>query len=1043
MRWGQLSRIRQGILANKRRTRSLDVALGWERRAERLEVRQMLDGEIHGTVWHDLDSDGVLEGSEPRVANWTVYLDLNQNGVPEFGEPSQLTDVNGDYAFTGLAPGNYHVTQVMQLGWSLTSPLPGPQLTYLANYKDNVGSINGLNGAEEIITSPDGKNIYVVSILENALVWFDRDPVSGLLTYRNALIDGIAGVDGLRAAHWVTMSSDGKWIYTAARGDDAIGLFSRNTTTGAISYVTTFQDGVNGVDGLDGVGVIELSPDENFLYSAGRFEDAVSVFSRNPVTGLLTFQAVYRDGVDGVDGLDEARAITLSEDGNHVYVAALVDSSVTLFTRNQSTGLLTYEQTWFDGVGGVDGLDNAISVKISPDGNHVYALGTVDDAIAHFTRNPTTGMLTYVASYFDGVGGNNGLDGAIAQTFSDDGRHYYVAGFNDNTLTAFNRDVNTGALTLATAYTDGAGGIDGLGGVHAVVLSPDEKFLYVGSFNDDAVAVFRREKPVHIVTIVGNEVVTGKDFGVRNPSLSNGAPVLDPIGNQVVNEAALLTFTASASDPDLDSLVYSLGPGAPAGASIDPDTGVFTWTPGDNFVGPVSITIIVTDNGVPAMNDSETIQVTVNNVAPTADAGVPYAIDEGTGLALLGSGSDPAGVNDPLLFSWDLNGDLVFGDATGVAPSLTWAQLLSLGIDDGVYTVRLRVDDGDGGITTSAPTTLTINNLPPTLADAGGPYVINEGDGLSLAGFGSDPVDTLSFSWDLNGDLVFGDATGANPTLSPAQLAALGLSDGPGVFAVRLRVDDGDGGVVDSAPTTLTIDNLAPTAAIAAAFATQFRGESVTYTLTATDPASADQAGAFTWDIDWDNNGVWDQSVSGPVGTTVTHSYPTTGTKTIAVRATDDDGGTGGSSTTNVTVNKQVARFNGSTTDLLWGGTPGFDGVFFIGAGTSITVFTQFENSVLNYSNVLMSGINGRIKAYGYDSLDVLDAEFIGQRIVELYGGNGDDALYGGNRGDSLYGGQGNDLLVGGTQGTDQGDRLFGEDGLDVLFGYKGADTLD
>ena len=43
---------------------------------------------------------------------------------------------------------------------------------------------------------------------------------------------------------------------------------------------------------------------------------------------------------------------------------------------------------------------------------------------------------------------------------------------------------------------------------------------------------------------------------------------------------SLLTFTATATDADLpaNTLTFSLS-GEPVGASIDPNTGVFTWTP--------------------------------------------------------------------------------------------------------------------------------------------------------------------------------------------------------------------------------------------------------------------------------------------------------------------------------------------------------------------------------------------------------------------------------------------------------------------------------
>ncbi len=81
-----------------------------------------------------------------------------------------------------------------------------------------------------------------------------------------------------------------------------------------------------------------------------------------------------------------------------------------------------------------------------------------------------------------------------------------------------------------------------------------------------------------------------------------------------------MTFTASATDADVPAnrLLFSLS-GEPAGASIDPNSGVFTWTPTE-AQGPNSYTfdVVVTDDGTPNLADSESITVTVNevNVAP-------------------------------------------------------------------------------------------------------------------------------------------------------------------------------------------------------------------------------------------------------------------------------------------------------------------------------------------------------------------------------------------------------------------------------------------
>src|SRR5439155_14384078 len=107
-------------------------------------------------------------------------------------------------------------------------------------------------------------------------------------------------------------------------------------------------------------------------------------------------------------------------------------------------------------------------------------------------------------------------------------------------------------------------------------------------------------------------------------------------------------------------------------------------------------------------------------------------------------------------------------------------------------------------------------NRPPT-ASADGPYTLAEGQGVTLNASASsdpDPDDTLTYSWDVNGDGVFGDATGVQPSLTWAQLNALGINDGPHQFSVRVRVDDDAGHVVTSPATTLTVTNVVPTAAL-------------------------------------------------------------------------------------------------------------------------------------------------------------------------------------------------------------------------------------
>ena len=115
-------------------------------------------------------------------------------------------------------------------------------------------------------------------------------------------------------------------------------------------------------------------------------------------------------------------------------------------------------------------------------------------------------------------------------------------------------------------------------------------------------------------------------------------------------------------------------------------------------------------------------------------------------MVLAGSGSDIAG--DPLTYAWDLDGDGLFGesgvDAANGDENLQDPIFNAANVDGpSTVTVHLKVADGDGGVTT-VNSTVTVNNVAPT-ASAGGPYSVNEGQTIVLAGSASDvPGDPLT-----------------------------------------------------------------------------------------------------------------------------------------------------------------------------------------------------------------------------------------------------------------------------------------------------------
>jgi hypothetical protein len=94
-------------------------------------------------------------------------------------------------------------------------------------------------------------------------------------------------------------------------------------------------------------------------------------------------------------------------------------------------------------------------------------------------------------------------------------------------------------------------------------------------------------------------------------TVGNLPPDLNPIGDRTVDVGELLEFTVTATDPNPDDMLTFTTSVLPDGASFNPDTHIFEWTPTAVQGGLHEITFTVTDNGDPNLDDWETIFITV------------------------------------------------------------------------------------------------------------------------------------------------------------------------------------------------------------------------------------------------------------------------------------------------------------------------------------------------------------------------------------------------------------------------------------------------
>ena len=126
---------------------------------------------------------------------------------------------------------------------------------------------------------------------------------------------------------------------------------------------------------------------------------------------------------------------------------------------------------------------------------------------------------------------------------------------------------------------------------------------------------------------------------------ANHPAILAAIPDFIILEKDTLSFTNKAADPDLpaQTLNFSLS-NAPAGAFVDPTTGIFSWTPTEEQ-GPSTniITMVVTDNGSPPMSTMRnfTVAVLESNEPPVLAPIADRTIHAGMTLTISNSATDP------------------------------------------------------------------------------------------------------------------------------------------------------------------------------------------------------------------------------------------------------------------------------------------------------------------------------------------------------------------------------------------------------------------
>ena len=241
--------------------------------------------------------------------------------------------------------------------------------------------------------------------------------------------------------------------------------------------------------------------------SVFRLVAAILIFAVPIMAGLITFSSLVRDNVGGVDGLRGVSSVAVSSDGQNIYAVGKLEDALAVFSRDSIDGSLQFLEVHRDGVDGVTGMRVPSAVTVSPDGRHVYVVTEVDDSLAVFQRNPGTGLLSFAEIYQDDVGGIFGLNGANAVAVTPDDKYVLVTGFNEDTLAIFVRQATSDELAFVDVEQDSVGLTEMLGPV-SVSVSPDSSNVYVSAKLDDHISVFT-EDPTRDGFVFVEKMLTG------------------------------------------------------------------------------------------------------------------------------------------------------------------------------------------------------------------------------------------------------------------------------------------------------------------------------------------------------------------------------------------------------------------------------------------------------------------------------------------------------------------------------------------------------
>lgn len=338
-------------------------------------------------------------------------------------------------------------------------------------------AMDSLNCVTSVAVSPDGRFLYAAAFAVSTVSTFERNIETGELT-----LNGVLEGPNLDAAVNIQLSHDAKTAVVSSFRANAITLFGRDAETGALKQLDVAKEGDGGNAGLNFVVACSFSKDDRFIYTASG--GGLGVYEI--VEDRLKFVQV--EAAEGK--LAGMRDIQTSPDGRVLYAAATGANSLVALRPDRETGKVQLLQILNNEDDEIDGLAGVFRVACSPDGKHLYAssgrFGGVN-AVTAFAVLPD-GKLKFIEEHFDGINGFTDFVGGNGIAVSQDGLAVYALATVSDHMARFSRDAESGKLTFLGTQPVGTFSEQGCPNL---CFSPDGRFIYAADESTGEIVVFK------------------------------------------------------------------------------------------------------------------------------------------------------------------------------------------------------------------------------------------------------------------------------------------------------------------------------------------------------------------------------------------------------------------------------------------------------------------------------------------------------------------------------------------------------------------------